>query len=171
MLKRYQEDWSFSQWPTTVVRVTHVQCASWAYVWIYNISIETGRVIDQTHISATWILEGWVQHFREQCSEPRILDNPPDVYEFTLYTFYCSNMLLSIAYFAWGRVIIYDDNVSYRGLSAVKRKIYILISSLLKEMPLSSVLRDLRRVFWLKNLPRTIFSAFAWCFLGTKNHS
>ena len=32
-------------------------------------------------------------------------------YEFTFYTFYCSNMLLSIAFFAWGRVIIYDDNL------------------------------------------------------------
>ena len=88
-----------------------------------------------------------MQHLREQRSEPRILDNPPDVYEFTLYTFYSSNMILSIAYFAWGRVIIYDDNVSYRSLSAAKRKIYILLSSLLKELPLSRVLRDLRRVF------------------------
>jgi hypothetical protein len=35
----------------------------------------------------------------------------PDIYEFTFYTFYCSNMLLSIAFFAWGRVIIYDDNL------------------------------------------------------------
>ena len=42
---------------------------------------------------------------------------PSDIYEFTFDTFYYSNMLLSIAYFAWGRVIIYDDNLSYRSLS------------------------------------------------------
>ena len=36
-------------------------------------------------------------------------------------------MLLSIAYFAWGRVIIYDDNLSYRSLSQAKRKIYIFL--------------------------------------------
>jgi hypothetical protein len=54
----------------------------------------------------------------------------PDIYEFTFYTFYCSNMLLSIAYFAWGRVIIYDDNLSCRSLSQAKRKIYIFLLSL-----------------------------------------
>ena len=55
-------------------------------------------------------------------------------YEFTIYTFCCSNMLLSIAYFAWGRVIIYDDNLSCRNLSQAKRKIYLFsFISFLKE--------------------------------------
>jgi hypothetical protein len=51
--------WSFSQRSSTVVRVTTDQCASWACGWIFNISIETGSVIDQTHISGTPILEDW----------------------------------------------------------------------------------------------------------------
>jgi hypothetical protein len=43
-------------------------------------------------------------------------------------------MLLSIAYFALGRVIIYDDNLSCRSLSQAKRKIYLFsFISFLKE--------------------------------------
>jgi hypothetical protein len=61
--------------------------------------------------------------------------------EFTFYTFCFSNMLLSIAYFAWGRVIIYDDNLTCRSLSQTKRKIYPFSFYLfLKETPLTRIL-------------------------------
>jgi hypothetical protein len=50
-------------------------------------------------------------------------------------------MLLSIAYFAWGRVIIYDDNLSCRSLSQAKRKIYIFfLLSLFERKTVATVL-------------------------------
>jgi hypothetical protein len=67
----------------------------------------------------------------------------PDIYELTFYTFYRSNMLLSMAYFAWGRVIIYDDNLSCRSLSQAKRKILFFFYLFSKERPLPRVLWEI----------------------------
>ena len=83
-----------------------------------------------------------------------------DIYEFTFYTFYCSNMLLSIAYFAWGRVIIYHDNLSCRSLSQAKRKIYFFIS-LFERKTVATCLctrfvRDLTHVFGIKITPNNL---------------
>ena len=96
----------------------------------------------------------------------------PDIYEFTFYTFYCSNMLLSMAYFAWGRVIIYDDNLSCRSLSQAKRKIYIFLLSFFERKTVATCLctrfvRDLTHVLGIKNHPEQ----FALCCMklsGTK---
>jgi hypothetical protein len=93
-----------------------------------------------------------------------------DIYEFTFFTFYCSNMLLSIAYYAWWRVIIYDDNLSCRSLSQAKRKIYIFLLSFFERKSVATCfVRDLRRVFWMKITPNNLLCV-AWNFLGTKNH-
>jgi hypothetical protein len=56
------------------------------------------------------------------------------------------NILLSIAYFAWGRVIIYDDNLSYRSLSRTKRNIYIYFW--MKRTPTEQFALRLHEAFW-----------------------
>jgi hypothetical protein len=63
-------------------------------------------------------------------------------------------MLLSIAYFAWGRMIIYDDNLSCRRLSQAKRKIYIFPLFFFERKTVATCfVRDLRRGFLNENHP------------------
>ncbi len=89
---------------------------------------------------------------------------PTDIYEFTLYTFYCSKMCLCIVYFVWRRVIIYDNNLSYRSLSQAKRKIYIFLLSLFERKNVDTCCERFKTCFLIENLPRTIFFVFEWCF-------
>ncbi len=73
---------------------------------------------------SVWYLRVHILHFLflKHASLHRLFRMGESDYEFTFYTFCCSNMLLSIAYFAWGKVIIYDDNLYAEALLKRKEK-------------------------------------------------
>jgi hypothetical protein len=88
----------------------------------------------------------------------------------TLDIFYCSTMLLSIDYFAWGSAIIYMI-IWYRSLSQLRSDIYIFLFILFwkKEYAAWRSTCFLGLVFWKQRCISGECSRVPWCYLASRN--